>query len=228
MIALVTIVVILLAAGAAYVALRARAAARVPLRATPAVPRPPAGVRRPAGASAAVWPAGGESRAAAGGPVIDSGAHAQLSGSEVAANAADEPPAPERRTEPEVVTGASVAHDLPATAPPEAEIGWALAFDSRSGRLDDTGRLRLIGDLGVIAQEWCVPLLARAYTEERRPGHRRAALTALAACNSRTAIPTYRAALASEDDQERAIATDALADLEPPLAPKRSLTVERR
>ena len=113
-----------------------------------------------------------------------------------------------------------------ASAPP-VEIRWWKQFDPRPGELDDTARLRLIGDLGVVAKEWCVPLLAQAYEEERRPAHRQAALTALAACRSRAAAGTFRAALAAGDPTERAIAADGLADLEPAPQAKLRRAVER-
>jgi hypothetical protein len=109
---------------------------------------------------------------------------------------------------------------VPAPAPP-VEIRWWRQFDARSESLDDTARLRLIGDLGVVAKDWCVPLLIAAYNEERRPGHRQAALTSLAACRSRAAVASFRQALAGADRAERAIAKDALADLEP--APQATL-----
>jgi len=112
----------------------------------------------------------------------------------------------------------------PAAAP--VDIRWWRQFDVRSEALDDTARMRLIGDLGVVAMEWCVPLLAGAYTEERG-AHRQAALTALAACRSRSATATFRAALAADDPAGRAIARDALADLEPAPEPKKRRTVER-
>jgi hypothetical protein len=115
----------------------------------------------------------------------------------------------------------------PDVASAASEIRWCQQFDPRSGALDETARLRLIGDLGVVAKEWCVLLLCRAYEEERRPANRQAALIALAACNSRTAIPTYRLALASGDPEERAIAADALADLEPPSKSTARTVVER-
>lgn len=115
----------------------------------------------------------------------------------------------------------------PAVPGPPAEIRWWKAFDPRPGELDDTARLRLIGDLGVVAKEWCVPLLTQAYEEERRPGHRQAALTALAACRSRAAAGTFRAALATGDPTERAIAADGLADLEPAPQAKLRRAVER-
>jgi hypothetical protein len=117
----------------------------------------------------------------------------------------------------------------PVVTPPAEirEIRWFKQFDPRSGSLDDTARLRLIGDLGVIAKEWCVPLLSAAYEEERRPGHRQAALIALAACRTRAAAGTFRLALASGDAAERAIAADGLADLEPPPQAKLRRTVER-
>lgn len=119
-----------------------------------------------------------------------------------------------------------VVREPPTVAPP-AEIRWSKQFDPRSGTLDDTARLRLIGDLGVIAKEWCVPLLSAAYREERRPNYRQAALTALAACHSRAAADTFALALASDDPAERAIAADGLADLEPPPQTRRRRTVER-
>jgi hypothetical protein len=115
----------------------------------------------------------------------------------------------------------------PGAEPPPVEIRWANRFDARSGTLDEVSRLRLIGDLGVVAKEWCVPLLAQAYEEERRPGHRQAALIALTACHSRAAAATFRNALTSTDPSERAIAADGLADLEPPSRPTARRTVER-
>jgi hypothetical protein len=129
-----------------------------------------------------------------------------------------------------VATAAAPLFDLDrepvaVSAPPE--VRWSRRFDTRSGALDEMARLRLIGDLGVVAKEWCVPLLCQAYEEEPRPGHRQAALTALAACRSRTAQSTFRRALTSADPTERAIATDALADLEPPPPAKPRRTVER-
>ena len=115
------------------------------------------------------------------------------------------------------------------TPAPDAPAGitWARQFDPRSGELDDIARLRLIGDLGVVAKEWCVPLLAKAYEQEQRPANRQAALIALAACRSRTAIPVYRLASSSADQHERAIAADALADLEPAPKKKPRTVVER-
>jgi hypothetical protein len=115
----------------------------------------------------------------------------------------------------------------PANATPPGEIRWCRQFDPRSEALDDMARLRLIGDLGVVAKEWCVPLLAQAYQEEQRPSHRQAALTSLAACHSRAAAGTFRAALAADDPAERAIASDGLADLEPAQQAKVRRTVER-
>jgi hypothetical protein len=116
----------------------------------------------------------------------------------------------------------------PAPQPPTpAEIRWCVAFDPRSTGLDDRSRLRLIGDLGVVAKEWCVPLLCQAYAEEPEPSHRQAALIALAACHSREAGPTFQLALASSDQAERAIAADALTDLEPPPPTRKRRTVER-
>jgi hypothetical protein len=114
-----------------------------------------------------------------------------------------------------------------AVAAPPGEIRWWKQFDSRSEALDDVARLRLIGDLGVIAKEWCVPLLAQAYEEEQRRSHRQAALTSLTACHSRAAAGTFRAALASGDPAERAIGADGLADLEPAQQSKIRRTVER-
>jgi hypothetical protein len=129
-------------------------------------------------------------------------------------------------------SGAPPLFDLdlePAIAPSApVEIRWSGQFDPRSGTLDHVARLRLIGDLGVVGKEWCVPLLCQAYEEERRPGHRQAALIALAACRSRTAAATFRLALTASDPAERAIAADALADLEPPPQAKSRRTVERR
>ncbi len=120
-----------------------------------------------------------------------------------------------------------VDSEPPPVAAATGEIRWCLQFDSRSETLDDTARLRLIGDLGVVAKEWCVPLLAQAYQEEQRSSHRQAALTSLAACYSRAAATTFRAALAAGDPAERAIAADGLADLEPAQQRKVRRTVER-
>jgi len=110
---------------------------------------------------------------------------------------------------------------------PPGEIRWCKQFDTRSEALDDVSRLRLIGDLGVVGKEWCVPLLAQAYQEEQKRSHRQAALTSLAACHSRAAAGTFRAALAAGDPAERAIAADGLADLEPAQQTKIRRTVER-
>jgi hypothetical protein len=115
----------------------------------------------------------------------------------------------------------------PAVATPPGEIRWWKQFDSRSEALDDVARLRLIGDLGVVAKEWCVPLLAQAYGEEQKRSHRQAALTSLTACHSRAAATVFRAALASGDAAEHAIAADGLADLEPAQQAKVRRTVER-
>jgi len=114
-----------------------------------------------------------------------------------------------------------------AAATPPGEIRWCKQFDTRSEALDDVSRLRLIGDPGVVAKEWCVPLLAQAYQEEQKRSHRQAALTSLAACHSRAAAGTFRAALAAGDPAERAIAADGLADLEPAQQTKIRRTVER-
>jgi hypothetical protein len=127
------------------------------------------------------------------------------------------------------------ANPAPATPPseisepatPPGEIRWCKQFDTRSEALDDVSRLRLIGDLGVVGKEWCVPLLAQAYQEEQKRSHRQAALTSLAACHSRAAAGTFRAALAAGDPAERAIAADGLADLEPAQQTKIRRTVER-
>jgi hypothetical protein len=141
--------------------------------------------------------------------------------------------APDPKAPPQVAPAPLFDLDLdlepPVSSSPPAEITWWKKFDGRSGMLDDTARMRLIGDLGVVAKEWCVPLLADAYHEERRPGHRQAALIALTACHSRAAATTFRVALASGDAAERAIAADGLADLEPPApqAAKIRHTVER-
>ncbi len=109
---------------------------------------------------------------------------------------------------------AAIAVEAAATGS-RPEMQWCRQFDPRSTGLDDTARLRLIGDLGVVADDWCVPLLCNAYREEQRPANREAALIALTACRSQDAVPTYRLALKSEHLAERAIATDALTDLEP-------------
>jgi hypothetical protein len=63
--------------------------------------------------------------------------------------------------------------------PREPAITWPRQLDRQSGTLDDTARLRLIEDLGVVHAPWCVPILRQAYEEERDPGIRRAARDAL-------------------------------------------------
>jgi hypothetical protein len=139
------------------------------------------------------------------------------------------PVAPESPVVEPVATEAAplfdVAHEPAIVAP--VELRWSAQFDPRSGSLDEIARLRLIGDLGVIAADWCVPLLGQAYDEEPRADHRQAALTALAACHNRAAIPIFQRALASGDATQRSIAADALADLEPPPQVKRRRIVER-
>ena len=137
------------------------------------------------------------------------------------------PPSPARVTPapPPAAAPAPVPATEEAAAP--GEIHWYKQFDSRSEGLDDVARLRLIGDLGVVAKEWCVPLLAQAYQEEQKRSHRQAALTSLTACHSRAAAGTFRAALASGDAAERAIGADGLADLEPAQQTRIRRTVER-
>jgi hypothetical protein len=144
------------------------------------------------------------------------------SGARSSSESAVSPPSP-----PPAAALFDVDSEPPPAAAPTGEIRWCMRFDSRSETLDDTARLRLIGDLGVVAKEWCVPLLAQAYQEEQRSSHRQAALTSLAACHSRAAAGTFRAALAAADPAERAIAADGLADLEPAQQAKVRRTVER-
>jgi hypothetical protein len=144
------------------------------------------------------------------------------------------PPAPPAPAVVEAPPRSTIERDpapqpLPEPEPPPApaQLRWWTAFDARSQELDARSRLRLIGDLGVVGKDWCVPLLAQAYAEESDSGHRQAALIALAACRSRDAVATFRQALLSKDAAEKAIAADALADLEPPPQVRRPHTVER-
>lgn len=103
---------------------------------------------------------------------------------------------------------AALTADREISAP--VTIAWPQHFAARSGALDDDARLQLIDDLGLVRSAWCVPLLIRAYDEEPEAGHRRAALTALAACGHPDARPTFERALQSTDDRERTIAEAAL------------------
>lgn len=150
----------------------------------------------------------------------------------VASGPVAKPPAPAAAApahaapEPAAAALFDVDSEPPVMTPP-GEIRWCKQFDSRSETLDDVARLRLIGDLGVIAKEWCVPLLAQAYQEEQRQSHRQAALTSLTACHSRAAAGTFRMALAVGDPAECAIAADGLADLEPAQQANVRRTVER-
>lgn len=67
--------------------------------------------------------------------------------------------------------------------PRDPEITWPQLVAPGSTGLDDEARLRLIKDLTLVRAPWCVPILQKAYEEEREPAHREAALDALTACD---------------------------------------------
>jgi hypothetical protein len=67
--------------------------------------------------------------------------------------------------------------------PRDPQITWPQLFAPASGSLDDEARLRLINDLALVRAPWCVPILRKAYEEERDPIRREAAIDALAACD---------------------------------------------
>jgi hypothetical protein len=93
------------------------------------------------------------------------------------------------------------------------ELCWAKRFAPRNGALDDSTRLGLIHDLGLVRAPWGVPLLVQAYDEEPDAAHRRAVLAALALYRHIDARAVFERALRSDDENERAIAGAALADL---------------
>jgi hypothetical protein len=113
---------------------------------------------------------------------------------------------PEPEPEPEPVAAE------PAPAAP-AEVCWAKRFAPRNGALDDSTRLGVIRDLGLVRAPWAVPLLVQAYDEEPDPAHRRAVLAALALFRHLDARAVFERALRADDEGERAIAGAALADL---------------
>jgi hypothetical protein len=102
---------------------------------------------------------------------------------------------------------------VPAAPAPIAAMCWAKRFAPRSGALDDSARLGLIRDLGLVRAPWGVPLLVEAYDEEPDAAHRRAVLAALALYRHLDARAVFERALRSDDEGERAIAGAALADL---------------
>jgi hypothetical protein len=102
---------------------------------------------------------------------------------------------------------------VPAAPAPTAAMCWAKRFAPRSGALDDSARLGLIRDLGLVRAPWGVPLLVEAYDEEPDAAHRRAVLAALALYRHLDARAVFERALRSDDEGERAIAGAALADL---------------
>ncbi len=137
-----------------------------------------------------------------------------------------EPPPADEPDEPLVLDGpveplsAGGPEDVPPVVPqaPEpvaapAEMCWAKRFAPRSGALDDSTRLGLIRDLGLVRAPWGVPLLVQAYDEEPDAAHRRAVLAALALYRHLDARGVFERALRSDDENERAIAGAALADL---------------
>ncbi len=101
----------------------------------------------------------------------------------------------------------------PVRTPATTEVCWAKRFAPRSGALDDSARLGLIRDLGLVRAPWGVPLLLQAYDEEPDAAHRRAVLAALALYRHLDGRPVFERALRSDDEAERAIAGAALADL---------------
>ncbi len=94
-----------------------------------------------------------------------------------------------------------------------ADIRWSKRFEPRDGAFDDTTRLNLIRDLGIVRAPWGVPLLTQAYEEEPAVEHRRAALRALAAYRHPDTQPTFELALRADDEETRAIAANALTAL---------------
>ena len=94
-----------------------------------------------------------------------------------------------------------------------AEIRWSKRFEPRDGAFDDTTRLNLLRDLGIVRAPWGVPLLTQAYEEEPIAEHRRAALRALAAYRHPDTQSTFELALRADDEETRAIAANALTAL---------------
>jgi hypothetical protein len=99
------------------------------------------------------------------------------------------------------------------SATEHAEIRWSKRFEPRDGAFDDTTRLNLIRDLGIVRAPWGVPLLTQAYEEEPAVEHRRAALRALAAYRHPDTQATFELALRADDEETRAIAANALTAL---------------
>jgi hypothetical protein len=95
----------------------------------------------------------------------------------------------------------------------QSDIRWAKRFEPRDGAFDDTTRLNLIRDLGIVRAPWGVPLLTQAYEEEPALEHRRAALRALAAYRHPDTQSTFELALRADDEETRAIAANALTAL---------------
>ncbi len=132
-----------------------------------------------------------------------------------------EPPAPAVQSMSPQPTSADAASPEPepvgsAPAPQAAaprEMCWAKRFAPRGGALDDRTRLGLIRDLALVRAPWGVPMLLEAYDEEPDAEHRRAVVAALALYRHLDARAVFERALRSEDEQERAIAGAALADL---------------
>jgi hypothetical protein len=58
-------------------------------------------------------------------------------------------------------------------------LGWTTLVTEDQSVLDADARIRLLADLGIVRAPWCVPILIRAYDEERDPAVRRAVLVAL-------------------------------------------------
>jgi hypothetical protein len=85
----------------------------------------------------------------------------------------------------------SVDLPVPLDAAPPAP-GWTALVTDDHGVLDADARIRLLADLGIVRAPWCVPIIVRAYDEERDPAVRRAALEALSGFRN---SPAARAAL---------------------------------
>ena len=127
---------------------------------------------------------------------------------------------------PAAVAGAA-DDDAPAGATPVADatageadaeiaVRWPLRVAPRAAPLDEEARARLLADLALLRAPWCVPILAEAYAEESSAALRRAALKALRSLSgSGEARRVLVAAADSGDEDERAIATAALADAQP-------------
>ncbi len=98
-------------------------------------------------------------------------------------------------------------------SPRRPNVGWSKRFESSGAPMPDATRLLLLGDLGIVRAPWGVPLLTQAYEEEPASEHRCAALRALAAYRHPDTEGTFAIALHAEDQEERDIASAAIAAL---------------